>query len=230
MPTRTSTKHLRGPADGAAGDLFYVDADMNLVRLPIGGVEGMALVRASGFPAWGAVGAAYGGGGGATVIDEVITSASQATLTFPTIPGGFKRIELHYQCRVTAAGAEEYVAIRFNGDAGANYYGYEQAVGVGASMVVVNSGAGVTSILVSNAPGAGSTAGYSASGILSIPSYDGTTFFKTTNHLGSWYASGGMKVSMNAGSWNSYAAIASATVYTGTGFVNGSKFTLLGIG
>jgi hypothetical protein len=53
---------------------------------------------------------------------EVVTGASQATLTFTSIPATYTDLELRISCRSTTNLGTDTLAIRFNSDTGSNYY------------------------------------------------------------------------------------------------------------
>jgi len=88
---------------------------------------------------------AGGGGGSLSLISTVTTSASQATVTFSSIPGTFKDLILVVNARGTASTTAVNVLLRMNGDTGANY-SYERVNPFGSTFAAAGTSMEVATI------------------------------------------------------------------------------------
>ena len=88
---------------------------------------------------------AGGGGGSLSLISTVTTSASQATVTFSSIPGTFKDLILVVNARGTASTTAVNVLLRMNGDTGANY-SYERINPFGSAFAAAGTSMEVATI------------------------------------------------------------------------------------
>lgn len=164
------------------------------------------------------------------LIEEVVTSGSQAVVTFSGIPADYRDLLLRVRGRGTAAAGYAGVTIRMNNDSGANYNDdYEKAVGAVFSAAETISGTLIAAGLIP-----GGTAPASYAGVLNavIADYRGTTFFKAltaTNGLGI-AATGTSQISGTVyGLWRATAAITRIDVGLDSGaFVDGSVVSLYG--
>ena len=161
---------------------------------------------------------------------QVVTSGSATTVSFTGIPGTCTNLHLSYQARTTAAVNVAALYLEINSDTtAADYTGqyiYAQDTTL-ASAVLPTTTSGIQ---LSNVPGTSTTAGYSAAGVVSIPSFSGTTFFKRMLAQGGYgnSASGVDILFPTTFTWTSTAAITGLlfSLASGDAFVDGSTFTL----
>lgn len=198
-------------------------------------VNSITLLTGVGNFAAGTVFYLYGMDGGSApalmLLDEVVTSGSQANVAFSSIPSGYRDLIVRVRGRSDAAGVTNAQAlIQFNGDTGANYstesYFAFDVAGSGAQLT------GQTSAAVGFLPAATATAGHSGFCDVRIADYEGTTFFKalvSTFAASLGTASFSQGVGNFSGQWLSAAAINAVEVILSAGnFVDGSVVSLYG--
>lgn len=163
-------------------------------------------------------------------LDQVVLSAD-GTITFPSIVGTFESLKIMFHGQ-SAAGADEGLSARFNGDSGSNY-DHERAVGVGTSNAA--GGANNASLMyLSEIPRTANTS-RPGSVEITIPGYARTVFYKACHAIGSDLRGGGSTsdviVTMGAGLWRSTSAITSVTLLSSGGgsLKAGSVATLYGL-
>ncbi|KAF1698364.1 hypothetical protein CSC62_05505 [Pseudoxanthomonas jiangsuensis] len=169
-----------------------------------------------------------GAGGAIAKIGEVVTSGSQAVVTFTSIPATYRHLELRILGRGTASAVEANSAIRFNGDSGNNYDSIrENRFGAGASGVAV-SRIDAFSLAAANAP-----AGTASPVTICIPDYRGTTFHKSMTALSSIKqanATANEFMQTGSGYWRNTAAITQIDIALSAGnWVDGSVVSLYGL-
>jgi len=169
------------------------------------------------------------GGAAGGAYELIATSAgtgSSSTVTFSSIPAGYKHLQLRITVGVNLAYDQAgTVAIRFNGDAGANYAFHQMA----------GNGSGVTST-------AGTSLNNASFGYLSIASNVITTgvvdildAFSTTKNktlrILNGYAYTSNNISLRSGLWLNTAAITSVSVVEPDArfWSTRSRFSLYGI-
>lgn len=173
-----------------------------------------------------------GGGSGSnalTLISEVVTSGSQASVTFSSIAAIYRDLVVKVRGRSAVAAANDELRMQFNGDTGSNYYTQlADAVNTSAGATLVNE----TSMRVGLMTGDTATAGMASFSEVDIGDYRGTTFEKAT--IGRSSAQWGTAGSANyyratGGHWRSTSAITSVKVYPGAGpFKDGTVVSLYG--
>jgi len=190
-----------------------------------GATGGTGATGAGGTGATGATGSS--GGGDLTKIAEVITSGSQTTVTFSSIPSTYTHLKIIYQCKDTTTGTSALAGrLKINSDAtAANYvgiiYNYNSATG---TLSGNTNGADIF-----ECPGQAASANNVAGGELVIPNYKNTSFFKTVSAQNYIYIAGSSVLSLRGFAWASTAAITDLVFQgTGTAFQNNSVFTLYG--
>lgn len=163
------------------------------------------------------------------LIDTQTLAAPAATITFSSIPQTYRHLRLVLEGRLTTA-ASAALAVRFNGDTGANY---DLSRISGASASVSHTGsAAITSGQVGILPNSGSPAGAALGGEVQVLNYAGTTFKKRANfQLLLPTESTGDTVYIGGFAWRSTAAITSITVLTTNGdtLAAGSHASLYGM-
>lgn len=172
-----------------------------------------------------------GGGGALSLISEVVTAASQASVTFAAIAATYRDLELRVRGRGTAAATFVSLRVQFNGDTGTTYdaaiWSTNAAGGTAAA-----GGSGQTSLELGLI--AAATAPTDVPGVVeaTICDYRGTTFQKgvmAQNALRLGTAAGDIIQQEMGGGWRSVAAITDVTVFPLTGaFVDGSVVSLYG--
>lgn len=165
-------------------------------------------------------------------IASVVTSGSQATVHFASIPGTFKHLKLVWQARDTGAGGSQAIHAKINTDATSGDYDtgeYTLAITSSPTSGIVSASA--AGIFIGNISTSASPAGSAGAGETTFPDYQGTTFWKRAFSVGGYVdSSGNEDILSTTGSWKSTAAITDILISTsGTAFVDGSIFTLYGM-
>lgn len=164
-------------------------------------------------------------------IADVLLASPQATIDFASIPQGYAHLFLVFQGRHSGA-APDVMAIRFNGDSGANY-DFEKVQPNGSTTTSFEFLA-QTSLQSYNLPGTNAPGTTPGSVVVDIPNYAATAFEKTC-HLEAFMkttlVAGAMYDQFLGGTWRSTAAINRITLSTNSGssFVAGTRVTLYGI-
>jgi hypothetical protein len=196
------------------------------------GTAGNALVSngAGTTPSYQPVGA--GAGGAVTLISKVVTSGSQTSVTFSSIPNTYSHLQLVVWGRSLAAAFNDGVQLQFNGDTAANYSA--EQIAASATTPSANQAIGAASMQIAALPAASVAAGFAGSTDTIIPNYASTAFFKVPISKGGFVnaaSSGNVFVLDFYGVWASTAAINAIKVFlsSGSGFANGTVVSLYGI-
>lgn len=170
------------------------------------------------------------GGGGLTLIKDVLLTATTASITFSSIPGTYKTLILDLYGAVTTTGvSDEPIYLTFNADGGANY-DYLAQLGVTNAGGLSSQAYGATQISLVNLPGGNAPAGSAGSVYVRIPNYAGTTFWKTLVATGGdhWGTSNNTVLDL-LGDWHSTSAITEIGLAPESGsFSAGTRATLWG--
>jgi hypothetical protein len=154
---------------------------------------------------------------------SVTLSSATNTISFAGIPSGYKHLQIRAHAQASTAGLAR---IRFNGDAGANYFGHD-LVGNGSS---ANAYAYPNINQVYIWPSSDSVSPYWSDAIVDVLDYSATTKNKTARVLCGYDANGSGYIELVSGAWNNTAAINSIEITTNTGnFTTNSQFALYGI-
>lgn len=167
-----------------------------------------------------------------TLIQQIVTSGSQATVDFTGIPATFKSLLVTFTARDTAGGTGSSVGrLMINNDATAGNYTTSPVAGIqNGGSLITQIASSVKGVFYMGVPNDGNTAGVSNTGIVEIIEYAGTTWHKRINAHGSYNDGGGLTTLDTSARWASTAAINRLTFGTdGTAFKNGSVFTLYGL-
>ncbi len=191
----------------------------------------LASAGASALPAMRAIAASDLPAGSWTLLDSSILVASQSSVTFSSIAGTFRNLKVISQVKSDKAGVTlATVAIRFNGDTGANYN--SQLLRVTNTSVSGSINTGQTSGLVCDCQAALAAGNWAAQFEMTIASYAKTTFNKmAVSTTSSLFSTGSASLSqLWVSSWNNTAAITSMVFYEagGANFIAGSEFYLYG--
>lgn len=169
--------------------------------------------------------------GGATLLQSVVTSGSQANVTFSSIPQNYSHLQIKvYGASAGAVGADA-LWMQFNGDTAANY-DYQQVI---YNFQTSASGGGVAQangLLAGYLVGTSGPANPAAQEVINVLGYTGA-FRKTAQATGgnqSGTTTGSMAAFTAFSDWHSTAAVTSIKLYLNTGpFANGTVVSLYGL-
>ncbi|MCB4860801.1 hypothetical protein K7W03_14495 [Sphingobium sp. PNB] len=168
------------------------------------------------------------GGGSLALIQEVVTSGTQATVTFSSLPSTYRDLIIVVRGRSTRTGNNfDEVRLRFNGDSGNNYSYVRTGRAVSGAF---SDGSETQSSLYCGAiPAATSTANLSGLSEIAIGDYNGATFMKVVNAQATGGGAGDTYMAVFGGHWKNTAAITSILVMLlGGSFVDGTIVSLYG--
>ena len=112
-----------------------------------------------------------------TLIASAVLGADAASFSFTSIPGTYNHLVVRFVLRQTAAGvSNRQIHLRFNNDS-SSIYDTQQLVGNNSSASAAAFSAANVAIL-GYSPAATATANYASAGVIEIPGYALTTFFK----------------------------------------------------
>ena len=112
-----------------------------------------------------------------TLIASAVLGADAASFSFTSIPGTYNHLVLRFVLRQATAGvSNRQLHLRFNNDS-SSIYDTQQLVGNNSSASAAAFSAASVAIL-GYTPAATATANYSSAGVVEIPGYALTTFFK----------------------------------------------------
>ncbi len=170
------------------------------------------------------------GGTGATVlISEVVTSGSQASVTFSSIATTWRDLIVVVRGRGDTAANTATIQIQFNGDTGNNYNIIDNTHTGSADSSGSATGTGTAQMGL--IPAANATANYAGIAKARIGDYRGTIFNKifTAEHNAFYGSAVSQIFGQFGGAWNSTAAINAVKVFLSAGnFVNNSVVSLYG--
>lgn len=158
---------------------------------------------------------------------ETITvgSGGAASITFSSIPGTYKHLQVRLIARSTASlTGGDYIAVSTNVGSG-NYY--HNLFGDGAS--ATSSAASGLAVAQRYASASDSASIFGAM-VIDLLDYASTTKNKTLRNLGGYDANGSGRIYLNSSLWTSTTAITSLTLAGGSGnFAQYSSFSLYGV-
>lgn len=166
-----------------------------------------------------------GGGGGGDVerIAQVITSGSQSTVDFSSIPATFTDLRLSIVGRGSDSAADVVVNAQFNADTGNNYDSFNENKFNSTQTFATSS------IRVGDLAGSSVTTNMPMQSEVNIPYYSNTIFFKSLTSVGGSNDGSNMYMDKTAGFWHNTAAINEIKLSLSAGnFVDGSIVTLWG--
>jgi len=162
------------------------------------------------------------------LFQEVITTGSQASVTFSGIPATFRDLEIRVRGRSDAAATNIKVMAQFNADTGANYqYQINQSYSSGTLFAQTPN---ATSAALGEITGATATASYVGMIKATVGNYRATTGFKQGLSVwGNTIGTGTFSIGAgnNGFAWSSASAIISVKVFPLAGnFVDNSIISL----
>ena len=176
-------------------------------------------------------GAAFRNTAGPVKIGEFILGSATPDVTFSSIPGSYRSLEIHAIARCDGAATLVNAGTQFNADTGANYDS-QHVHGVNATVAAAETVAGTS--MAMELTGNTATANTATAMVIKIPWYAGTTFHKELlidQGLTSGTGSGNLYRKIWTGRWRNTAAITSIRLFPIAGnFMTGSSFALYGIG
>ena len=167
-----------------------------------------------------------------TSFDSIATvtvgSGGSSTISFTSIPGTYKHLQVRGIGRTNRADVLDYYKIQFNTDTGSNY-AWHQLYGSGET-VGAQAGTTATEIRAFRVAGANDAANIFGGQVFDVLDYANTNKYKTVRGISGahWNTSGASEFS--SGLWRNTAAITSVTVFGQNGnFGTNSTFALYGI-
>lgn len=148
-------------------------------------------------------------------------STATSTITFSSIPTGYKHLQIRYSTLASAFVND--ILLRFNNDSGSNYSGH-YLYGSGSSAVAGGSG-GQSSIYAGYTGNTTSPSGT----VLDILDYANVNKNKTTRALSGADNNGSGFIQLVSGAWFNTSAVTSITLTTGTTWQANSSFALYGV-
>ena len=155
-------------------------------------------------------------------------TGNQATVTFSSIPSGYKHLQIRSLARTSDVTSDANASLRFNNDTGSNYW-WHILYGDGSSALSSQPGALVTSLPAHpvRVTGASSSASIFGVGVCDILDYADTNKNKTVRTLTGHDQNGSGIVILGSGLWSNTGAITSIQI--SGNFVQYSSFALYGI-
>jgi hypothetical protein len=165
-----------------------------------------------------------------TRLAESVLGADAASISFTSIPSGFRNLQLVLTARGTTAAQNILVQMRFNNDTGNNYD--QQAVNADDTTLTGGRNTGVSAIDLFSAPAASATANRFGLVECVIGSYKATDKHKpvVSNAKAANAGTGAIIWRNTSGRWNSTSAINRVDVFPASGnFLAGTTATLIGL-
>jgi len=153
------------------------------------------------------------------------TGGGTATITFSSIPGGFRVLKIYFIGRDTKSATAQTVSLKVNGDAtSGNYASSVVDTGNGTTIGSSTAAASASGMALMSMPGATATASYFSQAEITIVSYAGTTAFKTVVMDGGvMTGSPGIQKQETVGVYKGTGAITQIDLITdGTAFASGT--------
>ena len=165
-------------------------------------------------------------------IQQIVTTGSQATVDFTSIPATYAAVVVEWVSRDTQGGTSVVgfdLKVNNDGTSG-NYTSVFRIGSQNAAAAVSNIAASANGVQVGAHPQDGNTAGMAGTGILRIVGYASATWHKRIlSHFGQDDATANGLTSFHNARWKSATAINQLTFTAGTAFKDGSIFTLYGV-
>jgi len=169
-----------------------------------------------------------------TEFDSIATvtvgSGGSSTISFTSIPGTYKHLQVRGIGRTNRADVLDYYKIQFNTDTGSNY-AWHQLYGSGAT-AASQVGTTATEIRAFRVAGANDAANIFGGQVFDVLDYANTNKYKTVRCLGGQDNNGSGEISLSSGLWQNTNAITSIEIKPGggTNWAQYTTFALYGIG
>ena len=165
-----------------------------------------------------------------SIATATVTSGGASTITFSSIPQGYKHLEIRGIARTDRASTADGLKITWNGNTDSNY-AYHQLYGDGSSPGAVGV-TGLADFEPFAISGASSTSGVMGAFIFNIPDYAVTTKRKTWKGIVGLDQNGSGQINLfSSAYYTDIAPITSIkmTPYYGSNFTQYSQFSLYGV-
>ena len=162
-------------------------------------------------------------------ISTTTLTGNQSTITFSSIPSTYKHLQLRFIAKTDRAETDDYVLMKLNSDATANY-SWHIIRGNGSAAIAGGSANASNIRLEYAASGNSGASNIFAASVLDILDYADTNKYKTTRILNGMDLNGSGWIYFSSGNWRSTSAITSITLTPsfGTNFMQYSSFALYG--
>lgn len=171
---------------------------------------------------------------GMCLISDQTVGSAVATVTFSSIPGTYKHLQLEMEGRCSASALVDTFYVQANGDTMSNYS--QQFLKSNHLTVTATDEQLSAKVDLTGMPCATALANTAGTATMKFTDYAGTTFTKSGIDIGGTVMAASIAASALTNyfvwwNWNSNAAITSLTVGVtgGSNFVTGSRFTLYGL-
>lgn len=165
-----------------------------------------------------------------SIATQSVGAGGLGTITFSSIPGTYKHLELRYLARTTHNGLT-YGKVSANGDTTSGNYTAHDLFGTGSGNAIASFYGNQTGFAIQKFSGADAATGIFGAGVLTILDYSNTSKYKTGRNLGGTDYNGSGELDFVSGVWfNAASAITSLSIVPSSGsFVEYSRFALYGI-
>lgn len=159
-----------------------------------------------------------------------VGSGGDSSITFNSIPSGYKHLQLRVAVRTNRSGGDDSVSVRFNGDTGSSYT-WHGLYGTGSSVGSQASTSQTAATILGEVLSDTQLANTFTVGIVDILDYTNTSKNTTLRSLNGVDGNGYGQMRLHSGLWLNTSAITSLTVKPdyGTLFVQHSSLALYGI-
>lgn len=163
-----------------------------------------------------------------SIATTTVGSGGSSTITFSSIPGTYKHLQIRILARDAGASSEDAYSIRFNSDSG-NNYSWHYLMGNGSS-ASASAGSTTSRIYVNNLPTDVQSAGFGGA-VIDILDYANTNKYKTLRSLSGYDVNGTGTINLVSGLWQNTNAITSIEIKNdrAVNFMQYSSFALYGI-
>ena len=166
-------------------------------------------------------------------IQTITLSGNQNVISFTSIPGTFKHLQVRAIARSSEAQPATQAKLQFNSDTGQNY-AFHALFGDGTSASSDGYGTGIVNGVtpVLRFPAATAASGLFGVTVIDILDYTNTNKYKTVRSLNGYDANGSGQINLTSGLWTSTSAVTSLQISHQGGsadFVQYSSFALYGI-
>lgn len=155
-----------------------------------------------------------------------VGTGASGTITFATIPSGYKHLQVRWIATASIGGA---IYVNINGDGGTNYSAHN-INGSGSGTPGAQAQSAASNPLIIRNGGITTTGDTMTVGVFDLLDYAETTKNKTWRNLGGYDANGSGLIELASGAWYNTAAVTSLSfIHNGGNFTTDSVFALYGI-